>query len=82
MSLQLFILALDVLGHMLDNLKYTIRGLSLPSDIVTYNQSFTNNIAFFFERWARGGGGGVWGREFRGGKNYALTILQGHLGLN
>jgi len=71
----------DVLGYVLDNLKYTIRGLSLPSGIVTYNQSFTNNTTFYFERWERwerwGGG-----REFGGGKKCAPTILQGHLGLN
>ncbi len=77
MSLHLFILAVDVLGYMLDNLKYTIKGFSLQSDIVTYNQSFTNNTTFFFERWARGRG-----REFGGGKKCAPTILQGHLGLN
>jgi hypothetical protein len=58
LPLHLFILVVDVLGYMLDNLKYTIRGLSLPSDIVTYNQSFTNNTTFFFERWARGAGAG------------------------
>jgi len=68
----------DVLGYVLDNLKYTIRGLSLPSGIVTYNQSFTNNTTFYFERWERWGGG----REFGGGKKCAPTILQGHLGLN
>jgi hypothetical protein len=62
---------------MLDNLKYTIRGLSLRSDIVRYNQSFTNNTTLFFE-----GGGDLWGREFGGGKKCAPTILQGHLGLN
>lgn len=60
LSLQLFILALDGLGHMLDNLKYTIRGLSLRSDIVRYNQSFTNNTTLFFEG---GGAGGTCGEE-------------------
>jgi hypothetical protein len=57
LSLHLFILAVDVLGYMLD-LKYIIRGLSLPSGIITYNQSFTSNTIFFFERWV--GGERIW----------------------
>jgi hypothetical protein len=39
---------------MLD-LKYTIRGLSFPSGIVTYNQSFTSNTIFIFESGQGGG---------------------------
>jgi len=42
----------------------------------------TTSLSFLKGGQGVGGVGGVWGREFGGGKKCALTILQGHLGLN
>jgi len=43
----LFILATDVLGHMLYNPKYGIEGLALPRGGLVRNQTFANDIALY-----------------------------------
>jgi hypothetical protein len=63
---------------MLD-LKYTIRGLSFPSGIVTYNQSFTSNTIFFFEKWPGGEFGGDDELDLLLTSNCSLLELNHHI---
>jgi hypothetical protein len=45
----LFILAMDVLGHMLDNPKHKIEGLHLPKGGCVWDQTFIDDIALYLK---------------------------------
>jgi hypothetical protein len=45
----LFILATDVLGHMLDNTKYKVEGLTLPKGGCVRDQTFVDDTAFYLK---------------------------------
>jgi hypothetical protein len=45
----LFILATDVLGHMLDDPKHEVDGLSLPKGGCVWDQTFVDDLAFYFK---------------------------------
>jgi hypothetical protein len=45
----LFILATDVLGHMLDDPKHEIEGLHLPKGGCVWNQTFADDTALYFK---------------------------------
>jgi hypothetical protein len=45
----LFILATDVLGHMLDNPKHEIKGLHLPKGGCVWDQTFMKDTPFYLK---------------------------------
>ncbi len=50
MAPYLFILAMDVLGHMLDDdTKYKVEGLTLPKGRCIQDQTFIDDIALYFK---------------------------------
>jgi hypothetical protein len=49
LALYLFILATDVLGHMLDNTKYNVDELTLPKGGCVRDQTFADDTAFYLK---------------------------------
>ncbi len=49
MASYLFILATDVLNHMLDDTKYKVEGLTLPKRGCVRDQTFANDTVFYFK---------------------------------
>jgi hypothetical protein len=45
----MFILATDVMGHMLDDPKHEIEGLHLPKGGCVWDQTFTDDTAFYLK---------------------------------
>ncbi len=45
----LFILAADVLGHMLDNTKYNMEGVTLPKGGCVQDQTFVDGTTFYLK---------------------------------
>jgi len=45
----LYLLAVDVFGHMLDDTKYNVEGLTLPKRGCVWDQTFANDIALYFK---------------------------------
>lgn len=49
MAPYLFILATDVLGHMMEDPKYEVEGLSLPKGGYIKDQTFVDNTALYLQ---------------------------------
>ncbi len=49
MAPYLLILAADVLGHMLDNTKYNVEGLTLPKGGCVRDQTFADDTALYLK---------------------------------
>jgi hypothetical protein len=48
-TLYLFILAIDVFGHMLDDQRYGVKGLSLPRGVQIKDQTFVDDTASYLQ---------------------------------
>ncbi len=49
MTLYLFILVVDALGHMLDDTKYNVEGLTLPKRGCVQDQTFVDDTIFYLK---------------------------------
>ncbi len=47
--LYLFILVVDVFGHMMDNIKYNVEALTLPKGGCIWDQTFVDDTAIYFK---------------------------------
>jgi len=45
----LYLLAVDVFGHMLDDIKYNVEGLTLPKRGCVWDQTFADDIVLYFK---------------------------------